>query len=474
MDDTPALKRGISFRDLTLFYVAGSLSIRWSATAAASGPSSLIVWIAALLCFFLPLAASVMELSSRYPAEGGLYVWARHAFGDGCGFLAAWTYWMSNLPYFPGVLYFGAASALFAFGAHGRALAASPLYYVLFAVIALAIIILLNIRGVDAGKWLNNVGSFGGMLPLGLLIVLGAVSWAKFGSATQFSASSMTLHWSVKNAIFWSTIFFAFVGIEAGSFMGDEIENPRRAIPLAILTGGAITTIGYICGTAALLVALPSSAVSGPDGIVTGLLTLTSRLGLGWMLPAAALLVAVNAIGGAAAFLSSSSRLPFVAGIDCYLPPIFGSIHPIYRTPWISIAFYGLASIVVALVGQAGTSVRGAYDALVSMAVLTTFLPFLFIFAAMIRLQREPAGPEVRRVPGGKPVAILLGVLGFMSTLLTIGLSAFPSDDDPNKPLAVLKVVGSAAVVVAFGIGLYLVGRRKGQRLREEKLQIGA
>ena len=166
--------------------------------------------------------------------------------------------------------------------------------------------------------------------------------------------------------------------------------------------------------------------------------------------------------------------MPFVAGIDCYLPPIFGSIHPIYRTPWISIAFYGLASIVVALVGQAGTSVRGAYDALVSMAVLTTFLPFLFIFAAMIRLQREPAGPEVRRVPGGKPVAILLGVLGFMSTLLTIGLSAFPSDDDPNKPLAVLKVVGSAAVVVALGIGLYLVGRRKGQRLREEKLQIGA
>ncbi len=469
MADIPTLKRGIRFRDLTLFYVAGSLSMRWAATAAAGGPSSLVIWIAALLCFFIPLAGSVMELSSRYPAEGGLYVWTQRAFGDGAGFLAAWTYWMSNLPYFPGVLYFGAASALVAFGEHGSAFGASRVYFILFAALAIALITLLNIRGVDAGKWLNNITAMGGVLPLILLIVLGAVSWAHFGSATQFSVASMTPHWSVKNAIFWSTIFFAFVGVEAGSFMGDEIENPRRVIPLALLAGGAITTFGYVCGTAALLVALPGKAVSGPDGIVAGLRALCGQVGLEWLLPATALLVALNALGGASAFLSSTSRLPFVAGIDHYLPPVFGSIHPRYRTPWVSIGFYGFASILVALLGQAGTTVRGAYDVLVSMAVLVTFLPFLFIFASIIRLQREPAGPEVRRVPGGKPVAIAFGVLGMISTLVTIGLSAIPSDDDPNKPLAVLKVVGSAAVVVALGIGVYLIGRYKSGRLHSQK-----
>ena len=469
MSDTPALKRGIRFRDLTLFYVAGSLSIRWAATAAAGGPSSLVIWIAALLCFFIPLAGSVMELSSRYPAEGGLYVWTQRAFGDGSGFLAAWTYWMSNLPYFPGVLYFGAASALAAFGRHGNALAANRLYFILFSALAITLITLLNIRGVDAGKWLNNITAMGGILPLILLIVLGALSWAHFGSATHFNAASIAPHWSVKNAIFWSTIFFAFVGVEAGSFMGDEIENPRRVIPLALLAGGAITTFGYICGTAALLVALPGNAVSGPDGIVAGLHALCAHLGVEWLLPAAALLVALNALGGASAFLSSTSRLPFVAGIDHYLPPIFAAVHPRFRTPWVSIGFYGFASILVALLGQAGTTVRGAYDVLVSMAVLTTFLPFLFIFAAMIRLQREPAGPDVRRVPGGKPVAIALGVLGTISTLVTIALSAIPSGDDPNKPLAVLKVVGSAAIVVALGIGVYLVGRYKRGRIHSEK-----
>src|SRR5580693_2391602 len=162
MPDAPALKRGIRFRDLVLFYVVSGLSVRWAAMAAAAGPSILVVWIAALSCFFVPLAASVMELSSRLPDEGGLYVWTREAFGDFAGFISAWTYWMSNLPYFSGVLYFGAASALYAFGARGRALAADPLYYLAFAVVWLAIITLLNIRGVDSGKWLNNVSSLGG------------------------------------------------------------------------------------------------------------------------------------------------------------------------------------------------------------------------------------------------------------------------------------------------------------------------
>jgi amino acid transporter len=471
---SPTLKRGIRFRDLTLFYVAGLLSVRWSATAASAGPSSLIVWIAALACFFVPLAASVMELSSRYPAEGGLYVWTQHAFGDGCGFLAAWTYWMSNLPYFPGVLYYGAASLLFAMGSRGHALAASPLYFTFFACSALALITLLNIRGVNAGKWLNNVSAFGGILPAVLLITLAAVSWSRFGSATHFTASSMSLHWSVKNAIFWSTIFFAFVGVEAGSFMGDEIENPRRTIPLAILAGGTIATLGYIGGTGALLVALPSDAVGGPEGIMNGLRALTLRLGVDWLLPIASLLVALNAVAGASAYLSSTSRLPFVAGIDSYLPPVFASVHPRFRTPWLAIGAYGLAGIVVALLGQAGTTVRGAYDVLVSMTVLITFLPFVFIFASMIRLQREPAGPEVRRVPGGKPVAIALGLLGMASTLITIGLSAIPADDEPNKPLAVLKVAGGTFVMVAVGVGMYLFGRYKARQSRLAEQQAKA
>jgi len=464
MPSVPALTRGIRFRDLVLFYVVSGLSVRWTAMAAAAGPSILFVWIAALVCFFIPLAASVMELSSRYPQEGGIYVWTREAFGDGTGFLSAWTYLMSNLPYFPGVLYFGAASTLFAFGARARGLSANPLYYMIFAAAWLAIITVINIRGVNLGKWLNNVCSLGAILPLVALIALAVAAYVRFGSANSFTWSALVPHFSLGNAIFWSSVFFAFGGVESGSAMGDEIQNPRRIIPLAILIGGGILALGYIGGTTALLVALPSSAVGGPEGFINGVALLCGRLHVAWLLAPVALLVGLNAVGGAAAYLSSTSRLPFVAGIDHYLPPAFGRVHPRFRTPFIAIACYGVAGVLVALASQAGTSVRGAYDVLVSMGIIAYFLPYLLLFAAMIRLQSRPAGPEVRRVPGGKPVAIALAGVGLISTSVTIVLSVIPSADEPNKPLPVLKVVGGSAVLIGIGVAIFLQGRGRARR----------
>lgn len=459
MPAVSALKRGITFRDLVLFYVISGMSIRWTAMAAAAGPSILLVWVAALLGFFVPLAASVMELSSRHPQEGGLYVWTSEAFGHASGFIAAWTYWMSNLPYFPGVLYFGAASTLFAFGTHGRGLASSSSYYLAFAVTWLAVITLLNIRGVNVGKWLNNVSALGSFIPLLALMAMAGASYLKFGAATHFTAITMKPRWTLENAVFWSSVFFAFGGVEAGSAMGDEIRNPRRVIPWAILVGGSILAIGYIAGTTALLVALPSAAVGGPDGFVHGLQVLSARLHIEWLMAPLALLVGLNAVGGAAAFLSSTSRLPFVAGIDHYLPPAFGWVHARFRTPWVAIGCYGLAGMLVAALGQAGTTVRGAYNVLVSMGVISYFVPYLFLFAAMIKLQREPAGPEVRRVPGGRPVAIALGCVGLASTSVTIFLSTFPAPDDPEKTLAVVKVVGGTAVMIGAGLAVFLIGR---------------
>jgi amino acid transporter len=458
----PHLRRALGFRDLTLLYIAAALSVRWVATAAAAGPGTFVVWLTALAGFYIPMAASVMELSSRYPQEGGLYVWTREAFGDFSGFLSAWMYWMSNLPYFPSILYFGAGSILFAAGARGHALAASPTYFMTFAVAWLAIITIINILGLNAGKWLNNICSAGSWLSIVMLVALGAISALRFGPVTHFTAAGLIPRPSLKNAIFLSTIFFAFSGCETGSFMGDEIDNPRRTIPRALLTTGIVLAISYIAGTAALLVALPADRVSGVDGFMRGTEALCAHLGFPWILAAVmAVLLAMNAVGGAASYLSSTSRLPFVAGIHRYLPPVFGRIHPRFQTPWVAIAVYGFAGMVVAALGQAGTTVRGAYDALVSMSIVTTFLPFLFLFAAMARVQSRPAAADVRRVPGGRPVALILAFIGFSSTAFTIVLSVIPADEEPNKPLAIAKVLVSTLVLILGGVIVFAIARYK-------------
>ncbi len=467
MSPAPELKRSLGFRDLALFYIVSGLSIRWIATAAAAGPSVLLIWLAALVCFFLPLAATVMELSSRYPEEGGMYIWAEQAFGEFAGFITAWTYWMSNLPYFVAVLYFAAASTLFALGEHRRNLASNAGFFMLFSAGWIAIITLLNIVGIDAGKWLNNVSSLGSILPLAFVIGLGAMAYARFGSAVHFTAAALTPHWSMKNAIFWSGVFFAFAGLESGSAMGDEIRNPRRTIPWAILAGGSVMAIGYVAGTAALLVAVPANSMNGPEGLLNGIRTLSAHLGLGWLLAPMALLVCLNGVGSAAAFLSSTSRLPFVAGIHNYLPPVFGRIHPRLRTPWVAIGAYGAAGIGMALLGQAGTNVRGAYDMLVGMAGLTTFLPYLFVFGALIRVQNRPMEAGALRTPGGRPAAIALALMGLTSTVLTVVLSAIPAEDDPHPVLAVVKILGLTAVLVGAGVAVFAAAHMRKRRQEE-------
>jgi len=458
---TVTLRRVLTFRDLFLFYIVTVFSLRWIATAAAAGPSALVIWIVAALGFFVPLVFSVLELSSRYPEEGGVYVWSKRAFGPFAAFITGWCYWGSNLPYFPGLLYFAAGNVLFVGGASWQALSSNSTYFITFAMIGLTIVVTLNVVGLNVGKWLNNAGAVASFVPAFLLLSLGAMSWSRFGSATPMPTNAFVPSTGLKDVIFWSTIAFAFGGVESGSTMGEEIQDARRTIPRAILAAGAVTTLLYLASTFSVLLAIPKEQVTGLQGIMQAIDAMTKRVGVAWLAPVAAVFVTISSLGGVGGWFAATSRLPFVAGIDRFLPAIFGRLHPRWRTPYVALLVQAAIAAVFIFFGQAGekTTVYSAYQALVSMGIIAYFIPFLFMFASMIKLQREPAGPDVMRVPGGTPVAIVLAVTGFVVTALSIVLACIPAEDDPNKALFVIKVVGASLALVAIGVVVYAIGR---------------
>ncbi|MGH9579283.1 MAG: APC family permease, partial [Terriglobales bacterium] len=337
---------------------------------------------------------------SRHPNEGGLYVWSGRAFGKFSGFMAAWTYWTSNLPYFPAVLYFAAGNALFLGGESWQGLKEDTLYYMVFSLLALALVTALNIVGLDVGKWLHNLGALGMWLPILIVMLLAVVFAGRFGSATEFNLAGMTPRLELKEIIFWSTIAFALGGCEAASLMGDEIQNPRRLIPRALLASGVLVTLGYIGGTVALLVLLPQGEISGLLGVMQATAHAATRLGLLPLVPVVALLILLSNLGAAGGYLAASARLPFVAGLDRFLPEAFARLHPRWGTPHVGLLTYFLAAAIFVFLGQAGTTVKGAYDVLVSLGVITYFVPYLYVFASLICVQNQPAGPEVMRIPG--------------------------------------------------------------------------
>src|SRR5262245_43108495 len=331
------LRRAMGFRDLVLFYLVTALSLRWIATAAAAGPSSIVIWILGCLAYFVPLTLCVLELSSRYPEEGGMYLWSKKAFGEFAGFMTGWMYWTANLPYYPGLLYFAAGNALFVGGERWQYLSTNSAYFIIVALAGLLLGFVLNLIGLNVGKWLHNVGALGTWLPASMLMVMGLAAWFRFGSATRFSGALLPSA-DLKNIFFWSTVAFAFGGVEGASTMGDEIHHARRNIPRALLAAGVIITFVYVAATFSVLTSLPADDVSGLQGFMQAMSKVADRIGLEPVAPFAAILVTVSSIGGVSAWFAASSRLPFVAGVDKFLPPAFGRVHPRWQTPYVAMA----------------------------------------------------------------------------------------------------------------------------------------
>jgi amino acid transporter len=457
-----ALRRELTFRDVVLFFVTTGTNLQWVAFAAGAGPSSLVVWGLGAFAMFIPLAVCIISLSSRRPEEGGIYIWSREAFGPFAGFMTGWTYWCSNLPYFPGLLYFTAGSALFVFGGEEQVRSAGPAYFVLASLAGLALATALNVVGLGVGKWLNNAGAVSRWLSTFLLVGIGAAFARAHGSATAFTLGSLVPSFGLKGALFWSTIAFAWTGPEAASFMGDEIQNPRRTVPRALLASAPLIAAIYILGTASLLAAVPAQDVNPLYGVLQAIGRAEQGLGLHGITTIAAILVTLTCLGSVGAWLEAVARIPFVAGLDHYLPEAFGRLHPRWGSPHVALLTQAGVTVAFVVLGQAGTTVKGAYEVLVSMTLLVTFIPFLLVFASAIRLQGKPGGAEGIRLP--RWIVTSLALVGFATTLGGIALSVLPSPGEPNPVLAVSKVVGGTVFLVGTGALVYRLGQRRRAR----------
>ena len=441
-------------RDLTLFYFLACFSIRWVASAAAAGPSSLVVWVLGCVTFFVPLGCAVLDLSGRYPEEGGMYVWAASAFGERAGFLTGWMYWASNLTYFPSALYFAVGNLLALGGARGAAWSASAPVFVVASCAGLAIAVLPNIFGLRIGRWLHNGGAIGAWIPAGILIAAGVWMALRHGSATSFTLHALWPGARFTDLVFFASIAFAFVGLESASLMGAEIRTPRRTIPRALLLASVAIVTVYVASTWAVLAAMPASEVSGMAGITQAVVRLTSRLGVAWLGPVSGVCVTVGVVAAVGAYFAAMARLPLVAGAAHLLPARFARLHPRFGTPVFALVTQALISVALIGLGQAGTTVRGAYDVLLRMTLVATFAPFMIVFAAYIAVQRRPRPRDVVRMPGGVVVAYIAGGLGFASSALALVLAMVPSAGEPHKAVAVAKVVGLSVVMVGVGVTL--------------------
>jgi amino acid transporter len=461
------LRREMGFWDVLLFNIATVLGPRWIAAAAHNGSSSISLWVLAALLFFVPSAMVINELSSRFPHEGGLYVWSKEAFGDFHGFVAGWTYWIYTIFYFPGLLLASTAMSAYVLGAEGAALAQNRTFLIAGSLILLLIAVGMNIVGLNIGKWLQNAGGVSTYIPLLILTAVGGVLWWRHGAVSEFSWATIKPQWSLDTVNFWSQIAFAFTGLELVSAMSQEIRDPRKTLPRAVFAAGTLIAVIYIIGTFAVLSIIPAEKVDPSSGVFQAITHGTNLLRIGIVGVVAAMLVSVGNAGGVGSTVAGISRVPFVVGIDRYLPEAFGKIHPKWRTPYISILVQALLSAAVLLLSQINETTRAAYQSLISITAIIYFVPFLYMFAAVIKLAGRPDRLENEHavlIPGGKLGVCITSGLAFIVTFAAIVFSVIPPGDSTNKPLFVIKVLGASVAAVAVGLVLYWRGVREKAR----------
>jgi amino acid transporter len=463
------LPRVLTLRDLVLFNIVAVLSLRWTATAAAAGPSSLTLWVLAALFFFIPQGLAVSDLSSRFPQEGGIYFWTKRTFGEGHAFLCGWCYWVNNILYYPNLLMSTAVIGTYAIGRGGTGLMDDWVYILTATLTALWLAVFLNVIGLKTGRWLQNLGALGTYLPGAVLVGFGIHAALTRASATPLTLDTITPNLDNMSQLnLWASIAFAYAGLELCAVMGDEIRNPRRTLPRSIYIAAPFIAFLYIAGTASLLWLVPSGDVHVVSGFFQAMAVGARDFGgLAWLIPVTAAVYVLGNIGGIGAWLTGPARVAFVIGLDRYFPPAFGRVHPRWKTPYVAIltqAVLATVFMLLSILGK-GTTVERAYLMLLDTMLLIYFIPYLYLFLCYLIVRLQEPLPDSGSWRRGKATAVLIGASGFLLTVLAMIVASIPPSDTAQPWLFRVKVIGGAALFVVLGGVVYWRARLIAGRL---------
>jgi amino acid transporter len=458
VETQPHLKRVLGQRDLVLLFVVAVFNLNVLPSIAANGGVTIWLWIISLALFFWPQGIAVIELAQRYPGEGGVYLWAKEVFGDFHGFLSGWCYWTNNMMYVPTVLLYFVGVSVFALGAGHQHLADNKLFALIACAVLLAILVVLNIVGLGVGKWINNIGGIGTFIAAGLLMGLGVIVWLRFGTTVSWADFKIP-----ENPRFvlnsFGVICFGLVGLELASIMGDEIQSPKKTLPGAVAWGGVLSGALYVGVTLTLLLAVSKQDISVLQGIVQAVTHMASRVGVPWIVAPFAFLLSLSIAGIGSAWLGGSARIPFVAGLDSYMPRWLGSIHAKYRTPYAALLVHAGVSFALVLMNFWGSGVQESFQRMLSLAVVLQLIPFLYMFGSLLKLALSA---DFQRVRYSKTKLILAGVSGLVTTTLGIGLAFFPAQQITSLLSYEAWMWGGTLLFIgAAAFFFFVYGRRK-------------
>lgn len=438
----------LSVFSLVMINVIAVDNLRTLPISAKLGLPLVFFYIVAALAYFIPVALVAAELATAYPQTGGLYVWIREAFGKQAAFVTIWLQWIYNVVWYPTILIFIAETFAYLFD---PSYAQHKIYLLTSVVFLFWTFTLLNCFGMKLSSLISVIGAvLGTIVPMVGICVLGGL-WLYHGH--PMAMGTHNLNWlpdfsSLGNFSFFSAILFGLLGVEMSAMHAEDVKNPQRDYPRALLYSVLIIFSTLVFGSLAITIVVPTHTLNVVSGFTEAYKIFFDAYHLGWLLPITVILVIIGGLSGVSAWIIGPSRGLFIAAHDGCLSKSFTRVNqhgaPVFILVLQAIIVTFLSGLLLWV-----DSINAVYWMLTELCAQLALMVYLFMFAAGIKLKHsQPNKSGAYKVPGGKIGMWLIAGTGFICCLVTLIIGFVPPSQLP---------IGNVFVFESFLIGGFVL-----------------
>ncbi len=443
-------RRTLGVLALMAINVAAIVSARNLPVMAVYGWSMLVLFALAILVFLVPISMVASELGTAWPKEGGVYAWVREAFGHRTGFLAVWCDYAENIPWFPTVLSFMAASLAYVVDPD---LATNKLYLVTVMLVMFWAATLINLRGAAASTWFGGIGTVVGSIVPAILVVGLGIAWLVSGEGSEipFSGQALVPDISFGNLAFLGGIILLFTGMEMAGFHASETVDPGRTVPRSIALSVIVIVVFSVLGSLFLAFIVPAHELSLVSGTMELFQRALDRLGISWLLRPLALLVGLGGLAHLSPWILGPAKGMAAVSHDGHAPASFGRLNARGVPVGLLIA-QGVGGTIFALLFLFVPDASTSYWMLSAVTAQIVAVMYALVFAAFIRLRfSQPDRARPYRVPGGRIGMWCVGIVGILACTGSLLLGFIPPDQlKTGSPVAYVSLLAAATVVLCL------------------------
>lgn len=452
-------KKELGLTDLVLTQILFIVGLPWVGVAAKQGPSHVVLWLAAMVLFYIPSAAVVIYLNRSMPLEGGIYQWAKLGFNDLIGFLVAWNLWLFAILNTSEIGLQLTEYWVYIAGPNSESLTSNPLVIGTVNLVVMGVLVAITVIGLGVGKWVHKAGGILMIATFATIVLLPILNW--FNGSLPGGYHPVTFEMPAMSIMTLNLLgkmgFGAFGGFEYVAIHAGEAKDPVRTIGRSVAIAAPIIVAMFILGTSSVLMLVPQEQIDliapVPQVLAVGFGPLGGVAAIG--MAAIVALLSIRLAQSSVQF-AGNTRLPMVAGWDNLLPDWFTRLHAKYRTPVNSILFVGAATFFMSVVGLIGVGKQEAFQILWNAAGLFYALTYVVMLAIPIF--------GLRSADVKPPLWLKFAAAsGLLMTLLYVVLALVPIIQVENRLLFAAKIGGLIVITNLIGFGIFTVARGRGR-----------